>query len=116
MTPDRPFGRIGEGAATHEFMRGYSYLRLLQAYTMGSISITDLQHAYRELFLHGPDEEKPDLEEELGRILHHMFSVLESFTTDRKVVAEDPEYFLTEAQVRQEAIVTLQKLRILNRA
>ena len=114
MTPDRPFGRVGEGTSVPAFMRGDRFLKLLQAYTLGEIDVVELQSAYRQHFLHGP--EKPDLREELWQILHHMFSVLDSFTTNRKVIAEDPEFYLTEKQVRQEAVLTLQRLRILNRS
>jgi hypothetical protein len=96
------------------FMRGDRYLKLLQAYTLGDISLAELQRDFRQHFMHGA--EKPDLNEELWRILHHMFSVLDSFTTNRKVLAEDPEFYLTEKQVRQEAVLTLQRLRILNRS
>lgn len=116
MMRDRPFGRVGEGAALPAFIRGERYLKLLQDYVYDRIGATELQAAYRQLYLHGPDAEKPDLNEELGRILHHMFSVLDSFTTDRKVLAEDPEFFVTEKEVRHEAVLTLQKLRILNRS
>jgi hypothetical protein len=110
---DRPFGRVGEGAALPDFIRGDRYLKLLQDYVYGRIGVGDLQARYRDLFLHG---EKPDLEEELGRILNDMFVVLDRFTTDRKVVAADPEFFVSEKTVREEAVLTLQALRILNRS
>jgi len=114
MMRDRPFGRVGEGAAMPDFIRGEGYLKLLQDYVYGRIGVTELQTSYRDLFLHGA--EKPDLEEELGRVLHHMFGVLDSFTTDREVVAKDPEFFVSEKQVREAAVLTLQRLRILNRS
>lgn len=114
MTTDRPFGRVGEGSSLPSFIRGERYLKLLQAYVYDRISATELQHDYRQLFLHGPD--RPDREGELWHILHHMFSVLDSFTTDRSVIAKDPEFFVSEKTVREEAVLTLQKLRILNRS
>lgn len=113
MRLDRPFGRVGEGART-PFMRGDRYLRLLSAYVMGEIGAEELRTRYRQLYLHDP--ERPDLEEELGRIVHHMFAVLDSFTTDRAVLAADPEFFITEKKMREEAVLTLQKLRLLNRS
>lgn len=113
---DRPFGRVGEGAALPAFIRGERYLKLLQDYVYDRMSVTELQAVWRQLYLHGPDAEKPDLNEELGRILHNMFSVLDSFTNDKKVLAEDPEFFVTEKEVRHEAVLTLQRLRILNRS
>lgn len=114
MMKDRPFGRVGEGAALPAFIRGERYLKLLQDYVYDRIGVTDLQARYRDLFLHGGD--KLDLEEELGRILNDMFSVIERFTTDRKVIAADPEFFVSEMVVREHAVLTLQRLRILNRS
>ncbi len=111
---DRPFGRVGEGAALPAFIRGERYLKLLQDYIYDRIGVVDLQSRYRELFLHG--DNKLDLEEELGRILNDMFAVLDRFTTDRKVIAADPEFFVSEKTVREQAVLTLQRLRILNRS
>lgn len=113
MMRDMPFGRVGEGAALPAFIRGERYLKLLQDYVYDRTNVTDLQARYRDLFLHG---DKVDLEEELGRILNDMFTVLDRFTTDRKVVAADPEYFVSEKVVREQAVLTLQRLRILNRS
>lgn len=114
MMQDRPFGRVGEGAALPSFIRGERYLKLLQDYLYDRIGVADLKARYHDQFLHGGD--KFDPEEELGRILNDMFSVLERFTTDRKVIAADPEFFVSEKTVREQAVLTLQRLRILNRS
>jgi Bacterial self-protective colicin-like immunity len=114
MMKDRPFGRVGEGAALPAFIRGERYLKLLQDYVYDRIGVADLKARYHDQFLHGG--EKLDLEEELGRILNDMFSVLERYTTDRKVIAADPEFFVSEKTVREQAVLTLQRLRILNRS
>jgi hypothetical protein len=111
---DRPFGRVGEGAALPAFIRGERYLKLLQDYVYDRIKVTELQARYRDFVLHS--EDKLDLEEELGRILNDMFVVLDRFTTDRKVIAADPEFFVSEKIVREQAVLTLQRLRILNRS
>ncbi len=113
---DRPFGRVGEGAALPSFMRGERYLKLLQDYVYGRMSVTELQAVWRQLYLHGPDAHRPDLSDEVERVLHEMFAALDSFTTDRSVIAEDPEFFVTEKDVREKAILTLQRLRLLNRS
>src|SRR5690349_4959211 len=97
---DRPFGRVGEGAALPSFIRGERYLKLLQDYLYDRIGVTELQSGYRDLFLHGRD--KLDLEEELDRILNEMFVVLDRFTTDKKVITADPEYFVSEKVVREQ--------------
>jgi hypothetical protein len=113
MMKDRPFGRVGEGAALPGFIRGERYLKLLQDYVYDRIAVAELQSRYRDQFLHG---DKLDLDDELGRILSDMFAVLERFTTDRKVIAADPEFFVPEKTVREQAVLTLQRLRILNRS
>ena len=113
MTTNLPFGRVGEGPSA-VFMRGGQFLRLLQAYTLDNLSALELQAAWRQAYLHG--QERPDPDEELGRILKDMFDVLDRFTTDRAVIAADPEFFVSEKTVREEALKTLQKLRILNRS
>jgi hypothetical protein len=114
MIRDRPFGRVGEGAALPAFIRGERYLKLLQDYLYDRTNVTDLQTRYRELFVQSKD--KLDLEEELDRILNDMFVVLDRFTTDKKVITADPEYFVSEKVVREQAVLTLQRLRILNRS
>jgi hypothetical protein len=112
MTKDRPFGRVGEGAALPTFIRGDRYLKLLQDYLYDRIKVADFQARYRDQFLH----DKLELEEELAHVLIDMFAVLERFTTDRKVIAADPEFFVPERTVREQAVLTLQRLRILNRS
>jgi hypothetical protein len=113
MRTNLPFGRVGEGPSA-VFMRGGKFLRLLQAYMLDNLTTLEFQAAYRDAFLHG--EERPDPHDELGIILHEMFEVLDRFTTDRAVIAADPEFFVTEKTVREEALKNLQRLRILNRS
>lgn len=110
---DMPFGRVGEGAALPSFIRGEGYLKLLQDYVYDRIGVAELQARYRDLYLHG---DKLNTEEELGRIISDMFAVLDRFTTDKKVIAADPEFFVPEKTVREQAVLTLQRLRILNRS
>ena len=113
MSFDRPFGRVGEGTRL-PFMRGGSYIKLVAAYVMGEIGAREFQTEYRQLYLHDPD--RPDREDELGALLHQMFAAVDSFTSDRAVLTADPEFFITEKTLREEAVVVLQKLRILNRS
>ena len=111
MTTNVPFGRVGEGPSA-VFMRGGQFLRLLQAYMLDNISTPDLQAAYRKAF----QQEQPDPQDEAGRIVHDMFELLEHYTSDRAVIAADPEFFVSEKVVREEALKNLQRLRILNRS
>lgn len=110
---DRPFGRLGEGARI-PFMRGGAYLRLVASYVMGESRADELQKDYRQLYLHDP--ERPDREDELGAVLYDFYAVIDSFTSDRAVLAADPEFFVSEKTLREQAVITLQKLRILNRS
>ena len=111
MTTNPPFGRVGEGPSA-VFMRGGQFLRLLQAYMLDNIGTSDLQAAYRAAF----QKERPDPQDEAGRVVHDMLEVLDRFTTDRAVIAADPEFFVSEKVVREEALKNLQRLRILNRS
>lgn len=81
------------------------YIVLLQRFLDSRITTKELQEAYFERF-----KNEGRLDEKRFLILDKLFADLDSFTEDKILLAEAPEYYLDETELREKVRTALAHL------
>ncbi len=87
-----------------------NYEILLKQFLDDAISIEEFQAAYCERF-----KNEGRLDEPLFKLLDELFGDVDSFTTDQKLLAENPGFYLDEARLREKVQSTVSRLSALKR-
>jgi hypothetical protein len=72
------------------------YERLFERFLSGAMPVEEFQAAYLDLF-----KNEGQLGEPLFELLDELFGDVDSFTTDPQLLAENPNFYLDEAGLRQ---------------
>ena len=88
-------------------MRGVlaTYKSLLASFLAGSISVKEFESIYVDRF-----KNEDNLDEQVFELLDELFGDVDSFTTDRNLLAHRPDFYLDEAQLRKKVQVALDRL------
>lgn len=88
-------------------MTNFNYTNLIEEFLKKSISVSDFEKTYLEKF----KQETGEMEEEEFLILDNLFAEVDAYTDDLKAVADEPEYYIDENQLRASAEKTLEELK-----
>jgi hypothetical protein len=81
------------------------YASLLEQFLSGAMPLEEFQATYLDRFKgEGP------LEEPLFELLDELFGDVDFFTTDSQLLAENPDFYLNEAKLRQKVRQTVERL------
>ena len=82
-----------------------AYKSLLESFLVQSISAIEFQSIYVDRF-----KNEGHLDEQVFELLDELFGDVDSFTTDRYLLAHRPDFYLDEAQLRKKVQVALDRL------
>ena len=86
------------------------YASLLEQFLSGAMPVEEFQATYLDRF-----KGERSLEEPLFELLDELFGDIDSFTTDSQLLAENPDFYLNEAKLRQKVRRTVERLSHLKR-
>jgi hypothetical protein len=86
------------------------YERLFERFLGGAMSVEEFQAAYLYLF-----KNEGQLDEPLFELLDELFGDVDSLTTNQQLLAENPNFYLDEATLRQKVQKTADRLLGLKR-
>lgn len=87
----------------------FKYDELIDGFLDGKISVDEFQSSYLAHF-----KSEGNLSDELFEILDEFFGDVDSFTTDQHLLAEQPDFYLDEARLRERARLTASRLADFN--
>jgi hypothetical protein len=87
------------------------YEKLIESYLAGTTPVAELRDFFRDKF----KQETRPLDEVLSLILEGFVADLETYTGDKELLAEKPNLFLNEMQIRERAKTTLVHLAALKK-
>ncbi|MEN9855581.1 MAG: hypothetical protein RL186_1305 [Pseudomonadota bacterium] len=83
------------------------YSQLMQDYLCGNMPTTDFVSAYLEMF----KSETRDLSMKEFEILDAAFGDVDAYTSDPKLIFENPKFYLNESQLKEKIAVALGDLQ-----
>jgi Bacterial self-protective colicin-like immunity len=83
------------------------YVRTMQDFVQGALSTTDFVTAYLNKF----KNETRELGEEEFEMLDELFGDIDAYTPDASLIAEKPNFYIDEAQLRERVAMTISKLK-----
>lgn len=83
------------------------YTFMMQEFMQGSVSTTDFVTAYLNKF----KSETRELDEGEFEILDELFGDIDAYTSDTKLIAENPNYYIDENQLRERVAMAKTKLK-----
>jgi len=84
------------------------YRLLLEQFLSGVSSAMEFQTTYLDCF-----KNEGLLDERLFEILDELFGDIDSFSTDPELLAENPEFYIDEARLREKAQFAVRRLETL---
>lgn len=82
------------------------YAMLLNRFLDGKISTEEFQCTYLRCF----KNEDRKLDESLFELLDELFGDVDAFCTDQELLAENPDFYVDEAALREKTAQSLQRL------
>lgn len=73
------------------------YELLLEKFLDGTMPVDEFQRVYLDRF----KNEQRSLDDALYEVLEGVFGDVDSFTTDQQLLAENPDFYLDEPQLRE---------------
>jgi hypothetical protein len=83
---------------------------MLEQFLRGAMPTKDFQATYLSCF-----KNERELDEPLFALLDELFGDVDSFTTDPRLLAENPDFYLDEARLREKVRQTAARLSKLKR-
>jgi hypothetical protein len=83
------------------------YRVILQSFIDGRLSVSAFETAYLDKF----KNETRDISESDFEVLDELFGDVDSYTSDADLIADNPDFYLSEDQLKQRVLEAIVKLK-----
>ena len=83
------------------------YVLMMQRFLDGDMPTTDFENSYLAKF----KNETRDLGEEAFEVLDELFGDIDAYTPDANLIAENPNFYVSESQLRERVAMVINKLK-----